>query len=89
MVSTHAHTMRPATPHLTADMRRVEPTPTMAPVMVCVVETGMPAALAPNSASDPAVSAQNPPTGWSLVMFMPMVRTILQPPSIVPSPIAP
>ena len=42
MVSTHAQTMLPATPHLTADSRRVAPTPTMAPVMVCVVETGMP-----------------------------------------------
>ena len=40
IVSTQAHTIRPATPHLTADSRRVAPTPTMAPVIVCVVETG-------------------------------------------------
>ena len=34
IVSTHAQTMRPATPHFTADNLRVEPTPTIAPVIV-------------------------------------------------------
>ena len=43
MVSIHAHTTCPATPHRTAESRRAAPTPTMAPVMVWVVETGMPA----------------------------------------------
>jgi hypothetical protein len=38
----HAQTMRPATPQRTADRRRIEPTPMIAPVMVCVVLTGMP-----------------------------------------------
>ena len=47
MVRTQAQTMRPATPHLTAERRRVAPTPTMAPVMVCVVETGMPPKVTP------------------------------------------
>ena len=42
MVKIHAHTMLPATPQRTADGWRTEPTPTMAPVMVCVVDTGMP-----------------------------------------------
>ena len=42
MVRIQAHTILPATPHLTAEMRRVAPTPMMAPVMVCVVETGIP-----------------------------------------------
>ncbi len=42
MVNTHAQTMRPAMPQLTARVPRVMPTPTMAPVMVCVVETGIP-----------------------------------------------
>src|SRR6185295_16045656 len=57
MVSTHAHTMRPATPHFTAVSRWVAltPEPTIEPVIVWVVDTGMPAALAPNSASAPAV----------------------------------
>jgi hypothetical protein len=38
----HAQTIRPAIPQRTADSRLVEPAPTMAPVMVWVVETGMP-----------------------------------------------
>lgn len=42
IVSIQAQTILPATPHLTADSRRVAPTPTMAPVIVCVVETGVP-----------------------------------------------
>ena len=44
IVSTHAQTIRPAMPQRTADSRRVEPTPTIAPVMVCVVLTGTPSA---------------------------------------------
>src|SRR5437773_2048950 len=60
MVRTQAHTMRPATPHRTAESRRVAPTPTMAPVMVCVVETGIPNELARNSVAAPAVSAAKP-----------------------------
>ena len=42
IVSTQAQTIRPATPHFTAESRWVEPTPTIAPVIVCVVLTGMP-----------------------------------------------
>ena len=42
MVRTQAQTMRAATPQRTAEARLIEPTPTMAPVMVWVVETGMP-----------------------------------------------
>ncbi len=49
MVSTHAQTIRPATPQRTADRRRVAPTPTIAPVMVCVVLTGTPSAVAVKS----------------------------------------
>ena len=40
IVRTHAQTMRPATPHRTADKRFVAPTPTIEPVIVCVVLTG-------------------------------------------------
>ena len=80
MVKIHAHTMRRAIPQRTADNRLVAPTPTIAPVIVCVVLTGMPASEAENKVIAPAVSAQNPPTGLSLVMREPMVRTILQPP---------
>ena len=42
IVNIQAQTMRPATPHLTADNLRVAPTPTIEPVMVCVVDTGVP-----------------------------------------------
>ena len=36
----------------------------------------------------PPVSAQKPPTGLSLVIFVPMVLTMRQPPNIVPRAIA-
>src|SRR6266700_5593831 len=88
IVRTQAQTMRRATPHLTAESLRVEPTPTIAPVIVCVVDTGIPASVAPNRAIAPAVSAQNPPTGLSFVIFEPIVCTIRQPPERVPSAIA-
>ena len=55
MVSTHAHTMREAKPQRTAEARRDTPTPTMAPVIVCVVDTGMPSDVARNSAIEPEV----------------------------------
>ena len=42
IVSTHAQIILPATPHLTALMRFNEPIPTIEPVIVCVVLTGMP-----------------------------------------------
>ena len=55
-----------------------------APVMVWVVLTGMPAMEAPIMDIAAAVSALNPPLGCSLVILLPMVLTILQPPAIVP-----
>jgi hypothetical protein len=48
----------------------------------------MPKWLASKTAPAPPVSAQNPPTGLSLVIFDPIVFTILHPPDIVPSPMA-
>ena len=60
----------------------------MAPVMVCVVETGTPSQVAMNSVAAPPVSAQKPCIGVSLVIRRPMVRTIRQPPIRVPSAIA-
>ena len=88
IVNTQAQMIRPATPHLTALRRRVAPTPMIAPVMVCVVETGMPKLVTPNKVKAPAVSAQKPPTGLSLVIFDPIVLTIRQPPESVPKPMA-
>src|SRR6266849_5837301 len=65
IVKTQAQTIRPATRHLTADRRVVDPTPAIAPVIVCVVDTGMPINVAPKRVIAPAVSAQKPPTGRS------------------------
>ena len=76
-----------ATPQRTADTRLAAPTPTMQPVMVCVVDTGMPSQVAVNSVIEPPVSAQNPCIGVRLVIFEPMVFTMRQPPASVPSPI--
>lgn len=73
IVKSHAHTIRPAMPHLTAESLRVAPTPTIAPVIVCVVETGIPVSVAPKRVAAPAVSAQNPPTGFNFVILEPIV----------------
>src|SRR5687767_473165 len=88
IVRIHAQTMRPATPHFTAESRRVAPTPTIDPVIVCVVETGVPVMVTYASVSAAALSAQKPPTGLSLVMRVPIVWTMRQPPDSVPKAIA-
>ena len=88
MVRTQAQTMRPAMPQRTADSRRIDPTPMIAPVMVWVVLTGMPRCVAVNSEIAPAVSAAKPPTGWSLVILEPIVWMMRHPPESVPSAIA-
>src|SRR6202165_470323 len=80
--------MELATFQRTAETRRAAPTPTMAPVMVCVVETGTPSQVAMNRVAAPPVSAQNPCIGVSLVTRTPMVRTTRQPPIRVPNAIA-
>src|ERR1700686_3900720 len=88
IVRIHAHTILPATPQRTADKRCTAPTPTIAPVIVWVVLIGMPARAVPNKVMAPALSAQKPPRGLSLVIFWPMVWTIRQPPKYVPAAIA-
>ncbi len=88
IVRIQTHTIRLATNHRTADKRRVTPTPTIAPAMVCVVLTGIPRWAVRNSAEAAAVSALNPPKGDSFVIFIPIVRMILQPPKYVPNAIA-
>ncbi len=60
----------------------------MAPVIVCVVLTGTPSEDAIRMEMPPAVSAQNPPNGRSLVIRLPIVFTMRHPPSAVPIPIA-
>ena len=53
IVKIQAQTMLPATPQRTAEALRTVPTPTIAPVIVCVVDTGMPSPVAMNSVSAP------------------------------------
>ena len=88
MVSSQAMSMRLATPQRTALSFVTLPTPMIAPAIVWVVETGMPSFVAMNSVNAPLVSAAKPPTGWSLATPIPSVRTMRQPPVIVPSAIA-
>src|SRR5664279_2852221 len=80
--------MELATFQRTAETRRAAPTPTMAPVMVWVVDTGTPSQVAMNNVAAPPDSAQNPCIGVSFVILRPMVRTMRQPPIRVPSAIA-
>src|SRR3989338_237922 len=88
MVKIHAHTIRVATVHLTDPKPRVTPTPTIPPVIVCVVDTGTPRAVAPKRVAAAAASAQKPPAGLSSVIFIPIVLMIRQPPAMVPRAMA-
>src|SRR4051812_29685908 len=87
-VSTHAMTMRSPQIQRTERTPLVVPTPRIEPVMAWVVEIGTPRRVAAMIVKAAAVSAQKPPTGWSLVMPEPMVLTMRQPPNIVPMAIA-
>ena len=60
IVMNQATITRLATDQRTALDRRAAPVPTIEPVIACVVETGMPSALAPKTTTEPAVEAQNP-----------------------------
>ena len=65
-VSTQAMAMSMPTLQRTAERRCTELTPKIAPVIVCVVLTGMPQFDNTTRVMAPAVSAQNPSTGRSL-----------------------
>ena len=68
MVITQAMTMPWATPQRTPETFFAAPTPMIAPVMVWVVDTGMPSPVATNKVMAPPVSAQKPCTGVSRVI---------------------
>ncbi len=72
--------MFPATPQRTAERRWVEPTPMIAAVIVCVVETGTPKCVATWITLAAAVSAANPWMGSSLMTLDPSVWMMRQPP---------
>src|SRR5690606_4677274 len=86
MVNIHAQSKLIVTPHLTADIRLVTPTPMIEPVIVCVVETGTPKCSVTYNEIAPAVSAATPSNGVTFVILEPIVFTIFQPPDIVPKP---
>ena len=88
MVNTQAHKRFTVTPHLTADKRLVAPTPMIAPVIVCVVLTGILKCSVRNRVIAPAVSAATPSKGVTLVIRVPIVFTIFQPPLMVPKAMA-
>src|SRR6218665_115927 len=75
-------------PHLTAETLLVNPTPMIAPVTVCVVETGILNCSVMKSVIAPAVSAATPSNGVTFVILVPIVLMIFQPPLIVPKAIA-
>jgi len=66
MVRTHAQRRLTVTPHRTADTRLVSPTPIIDPVMVCVVDTGIPKWSVMNKVTAPAVSALTPSKAFTL-----------------------
>src|SRR3712207_1554102 len=87
-VRTQASTIRCPQIHRTDRTPRVVPTPRMEPVMAWVVDMGMPHLVAAIMVVAAADSAQNPPTGASRVMPVPIVFTIRHPPNIVPRAMA-
>ena len=87
-VRIQAQTKFTVTPQRTPDKRFVAPTPTIEPVKVCVVLTGIPKAIVRKIVAAPAVSAQKPSNGFTFVILVPIVFTIRQPPDIVPKAIA-
>ena len=81
MVSTQAMPMFLATPQRTADSRLVAPTPMIAEVIVCVVETGAWSTKAVVYSTDAATdSATKPRAGSSSMIRRPSVRMMRQPP---------
>src|ERR1700761_6568689 len=88
IVSTQAQIRLIVTPQRTALNLLVTPAPIIEPVIVCVVLTGAPRLAAVNKVIAPAVSAQTPSNGVTLVILVPIVFTIFQPPLIVPSDMA-
>src|SRR5262245_56283672 len=88
MVRIQAVTISFATPQRTADTFFAAPTPMIEPVIVCVVDTGMPSSVAANNMIEPPVSAQQTCPGFRRVILLRMVPTRRQPPVKVPSAIA-
>src|SRR5690242_12747191 len=87
-VRIHAVTMLPATPQRTADSRLAAPAPMIAPEITCVVDSGKPTCDAERITAAPAPWAEKPCAGSILMMRVPIVLMIRQPPTYVPRAIA-
>src|SRR5690606_40622681 len=87
MVNIQAHSRLMVTPQRTADTLLVTPTPIIDPVIVCVVDTGIPICSDAYNVMAPAVSAATPSREVTLVIFDPIVFTIFHPPLMLPKPI--
>src|SRR5213078_798585 len=87
-VSTQAIAMLPATPQRTADSRRAAPAPITAPEITWVVDSGKPTCDAARITAAPEPWAVKPWAGSILMIRVPIVRMIRQPPEYVPAAIA-
>ena len=72
--------MLPATPQRTADSRLAAPAPITPPEITCVVESGKPKCEAARITAAPAPCAEKPCAGSILMIRVPIVRMIRQPP---------
>src|SRR4051794_14007297 len=70
----------PATPQPPADTRLAAPPPMIAPEMTCVVDSGKPTCEAARITEAPEPWATNPWAGSILMIRMPIVLMIRQPP---------
>lgn len=80
--------MLPATPHRTALIRLLAPTPMMQGLLAWVVDTGMPRRLAPKRTSALLGSAAKPWKGLILMILVPIVLMMRFPPANVPDAMA-
>src|SRR5881227_1630894 len=80
--------MLPATPQRTADSRRAAPAPITPPEITWVVDSGKPTCEAARITAAPDPWAANPWAGSILMIRVPIVRMIRQPPVYVPRAIA-
>src|SRR5215211_2329095 len=79
-VRTHAATMFPATPQRTADTRLPAPAPMIPPEITWVVESGNPKCEEARITAAPAPCAENPCAASILMIRVPIVLMIRQPP---------
>ena len=79
-MSTHATAMLPATPQRTAESRFAAPAPMTPPEMTCVVDSGKPRCVAVRTTAAPAPCAEKPCAESILMIRLPTVRMIRQPP---------